>query len=273
MRPGPKPRGGAQFADRERGRLGARQDSFEQASRDWRTPGTGFAPRASKPPCWDWPAVACQRRPGGRRLVPSGRGVLMARIGGAYEPDRVDPDAERRFIQLEIRPVRHRRRVAGHRARRDRGPGRDAVGTVLAERSWPAGSADPFATVLDALLAFIDAHLGREGLAAVGHRVVHGGADHIAPEVVTPTLLAALEALTPLNPLHMPDNLARSWGDAALRLPGCPLERQPARDVRDRCGVLGWQWRRAACCGAAAGGHHRRGLALEPGTGGPVATP
>ena len=85
---------------------------------------------------------------------------------------------------------------------------RDAVGTVLAERSWPAGTAPPFATVLDALLAFVDAHLGRDGLAAVGHRVVHGGADHSAPEVVTPALLAALEALTPLDPLHMPDNLA-----------------------------------------------------------------
>ena len=85
---------------------------------------------------------------------------------------------------------------------------RDAVGTVLAERSWPAGTVPPFATVLDALLAFVDAHLGRDGLAAVGHRVVHGGADHIGPEVVTPTLLAALEALTPLDPLHMPDNLA-----------------------------------------------------------------
>jgi acetate kinase len=86
---------------------------------------------------------------------------------------------------------------------------RDASGAVPAERRWPAGSAaHPFATALDTLLNFTDAHLGRDGLAAVGHRVVHGGADHIAPEMITPALVALLETLTPLDPLHMPDNLA-----------------------------------------------------------------
>jgi acetate kinase len=85
---------------------------------------------------------------------------------------------------------------------------KDANGVVLAERSWPAGAGHPFALALHALLEFTDAHLGADGLAAVGHRVVHGGGDHIAPERVTPALLAALEALTPLDPLHMPDNLA-----------------------------------------------------------------
>jgi acetate kinase len=86
---------------------------------------------------------------------------------------------------------------------------RDASGAVPAERRWPAGSAaHPFATALDTLLNFTDAHLGRDGLAAVGHRVVHGGADHVAPEMITPALPALLETLTPLDPLHMPDNLA-----------------------------------------------------------------
>lgn len=94
---------------------------------------------------------------------------------------------------------------------------RDAGGVVLAEKRWPAGSVPSFATVLDALLAFTDAHLGRDGLAAVGHRVVHGGADHIAPELITSALLAALEALTPLDPLHMPDNLAPMHAVAAAR--------------------------------------------------------
>ena len=84
----------------------------------------------------------------------------------------------------------------------------DAAGAVLAERRWPAGDGHPFALALHALVQFTDAHLGASGLAAVGHRVVHGGADHIAPEPVTPALLAALKALTPLDPLHMPDNLA-----------------------------------------------------------------
>ena len=84
---------------------------------------------------------------------------------------------------------------------------RDGKGTVLAEQHWPAGQTDPFATALEALMGFADAHLGGEGLDAVGHRVVHGGADHVGPELVTPKLLKALDALTPLDPLHLPHNL------------------------------------------------------------------
>jgi acetate kinase len=94
---------------------------------------------------------------------------------------------------------------------------RDASGAVLAEQHWPVGLADPFATALEALMVFADAHLGGDGLSAVGHRVVHGGADHVAPERVTPALLDALEALTPLDPLHMPHNLAPMRAVTAAR--------------------------------------------------------
>ena len=94
---------------------------------------------------------------------------------------------------------------------------RGAAGAVLAEQRWPDGLADPFATALEALMAFAEAHLGGDGLGAVGHRVVHGGADHVAPERVTPALLAALTALTPLDPLHMPHNLAPMRAIAAAR--------------------------------------------------------
>ena len=84
----------------------------------------------------------------------------------------------------------------------------DASGAVVAERRWAPDAAGSLATVLAVLLEFADAHLAGDVLAAVGHRVVPGGADHIAPEPVTPALLAALEALTPLAPLHMPGNVA-----------------------------------------------------------------
>ena len=90
---------------------------------------------------------------------------------------------------------------------------RDEAGKVMIEKRLPAG----FDSALHTLLDFADAHLGRDGLAAVGHRVVHGGADHIAPEVITPDLLTALKALTPLDPLHMPDNLAPMRVVAAAR--------------------------------------------------------
>jgi len=44
--------------------------------------------------------------------------------------------------------------------------------------------------------------------AAVGHRVVHGGDDFVAPVRVTAEVLRRLEKLIPLAPLHQPHNLA-----------------------------------------------------------------
>ncbi len=79
---------------------------------------------------------------------------------------------------------------------------RDARGIKLADKSWPQGE------VMSGLLRAIEAQLADQPLLAIGHRIVHGGADHIAPERVTPALLGALLALTPLDPLHMPRNLA-----------------------------------------------------------------
>jgi acetate kinase len=45
-------------------------------------------------------------------------------------------------------------------------------------------------------------------VAAVGHRVVHGGLEFTGPIVVDDAALAALTALIPLAPLHQPHNLA-----------------------------------------------------------------
>jgi acetate kinase len=94
---------------------------------------------------------------------------------------------------------------------------RGADGAVIAERHWPAELPDLFDVVLRALLAFAEALPGARSLAAVGHRVVHGGADHIAPERVTPALMCALHALIPLDPLHMPHCLAPIAAVSAAR--------------------------------------------------------
>ncbi|HEX9753361.1 MAG TPA: acetate/propionate family kinase [Methyloceanibacter sp.] len=51
-------------------------------------------------------------------------------------------------------------------------------------------------------------------LVAVGHRVVHGGADCDCPVLVDDALLSRLRRLIPLAPLHLPHNLA---GIAAVR--------------------------------------------------------
>ena len=67
-------------------------------------------------------------------------------------------------------------------------------------------------TGYDAQLAivvdWVEAHLAPARLAAVGHRVVHGGNAHTGPALVTPALLRDLEALAPLAPLHQPHHLA-----------------------------------------------------------------
>jgi acetate kinase len=45
-------------------------------------------------------------------------------------------------------------------------------------------------------------------LRAVGHRLVHGGSRFVRPTLVTDEVLAGIEELTPLAPLHNPPNLA-----------------------------------------------------------------
>ncbi|MBL6456334.1 acetate/propionate family kinase [Belnapia sp. T6] len=97
----------------------------------------------------------------------------------------------------------------------------DAAGAMLEERRWPDGAALPHEALLDTLLAWVEAHLCTERLVAVGHRVVHGGDLHAGPALVTPVVLAGLETLSPLAPLHQPHNLAPMRAIAALR-PGLP---------------------------------------------------
>jgi acetate kinase len=62
--------------------------------------------------------------------------------------------------------------------------------------------------VLPAILPWAREKLGDRRLAALGHRVVHGGLHYSRPARVTSELLAELEALVPLAPLHEPHNLA-----------------------------------------------------------------
>lgn len=58
-------------------------------------------------------------------------------------------------------------------------------------------------------------------LRAAGHRVVHGGADYSHPVRVDDQVLAALERLIPLSPLHQPHNVGAIRALARLR-PGLP---------------------------------------------------
>ncbi|HMD66322.1 MAG TPA: acetate/propionate family kinase [Stellaceae bacterium] len=62
--------------------------------------------------------------------------------------------------------------------------------------------------VIPAILPWAREKLGNRRLVALGHRVVHGGMRYSRPARVTPELLAELEVLVPLAPLHEPYNLA-----------------------------------------------------------------
>lgn len=84
-----------------------------------------------------------------------------------------------------------------------------------AERRWRDPLAHEQAT--DFLLEWIEQRMDGRRLAAVGHRVVHGGTRYAAPVRVDAAVLAQLEALVPLAPLHQPHNLAAIRRLAALR--------------------------------------------------------
>ncbi|MCR9087940.1 MAG: acetate/propionate family kinase [Rhodobacteraceae bacterium] len=58
--------------------------------------------------------------------------------------------------------------------------------------------------ILDAVAPVLDG----QGVAAIGHRVVHGGTVYDAPAVLTDEVMATLEKFVPLAPLHQPHNLA-----------------------------------------------------------------
>lgn len=59
-----------------------------------------------------------------------------------------------------------------------------------------------------AVQALLEALEDQPPLDATGHRVVHGGPDHRAPELVTRALRAELSRLVPFAPLHLPSALS-----------------------------------------------------------------
>lgn len=90
----------------------------------------------------------------------------------------------------------------------------------LSAGSGPAHDAD-HETAARWLIAALAERLPDFELAAVGHRVVHGGAEFDRPVRVTPEILQRLAAFTPLAPSHQPHNLApiRSLLEARPELP------------------------------------------------------
>ncbi|WP_072396044.1 acetate/propionate family kinase [Hyphomicrobium sp. CS1GBMeth3] len=80
--------------------------------------------------------------------------------------------------------------------------------TILADETWAPAEVGTIPAALDKVIAFLRPQIGGRLPGAVGHRVVHGGPHYANPVVVTTGILSELEKLTPLAPLHQPNNLA-----------------------------------------------------------------
>ena len=93
----------------------------------------------------------------------------------------------------------------------------DAAGRVLVERRWPEDHSSGHAEFFRVVGSWLREQFSDTALLGVGHRAVHGGIDHAAPVQVDPAVLAGLEALCPLAPLHQPHNLAGIRAVAAVQ--------------------------------------------------------
>jgi acetate kinase len=82
-----------------------------------------------------------------------------------------------------------------------------ATGEALADRCYPIEAVPDVPTALMLASTWLrDEH--QLNPLAVGHRVVHGGPDYDRPVLIDHGVIARLERLTALAPLHQPHNLA-----------------------------------------------------------------
>jgi acetate kinase len=110
----------------------------------------------------------------------------------------LDEDVPTRVLYGQIEGLQGSSRFGAH----------DASG-LIAERTWPADDPLGHEGAIDFLLRWgRTGVLGGYHIVAVGHRVVHGGLDFSGSTLIDDAVLAALEALVPLAPLHQPHNLA-----------------------------------------------------------------
>jgi len=84
---------------------------------------------------------------------------------------------------------------------------KDSAGNPVATESWPGGGVDHQAATRVVLETSLSLLAGAR-VRGVGHRVVHGGTDFAEPVRIDSRVIAALEKLEPLAPLHQPHNLA-----------------------------------------------------------------
>lgn len=85
---------------------------------------------------------------------------------------------------------------------------KNAQSIVLIGGLTPADEIHDHMGAITFILGWLKNYLVDGVLLAVGHRIVHGGQQFSEPVLINSTILAELEALIPLAPLHQPHNLA-----------------------------------------------------------------
>ena len=129
---------------------------------------------------------------------PSARRILTVNTGSSSVKAALfrTGDAERREATIGIERVGHPDGALSVH---------DADGNVLLDRRQDLPD---HPAALAALLACLRETDLDAGLAAIGHRVVHGGRDYAEPALVSDGLIEAVRALVPFDPQHLPQALA-----------------------------------------------------------------
>ncbi|WP_342643589.1 acetate/propionate family kinase [Rhodoligotrophos ferricapiens] len=98
-------------------------------------------------------------------------------------------------------------------------PPRLSVSGPQGQEAYPVkqGSREDLAGIMREVLEICEALPAGGQIAAIGHRVVHGGRRFTGPARITRETLADIEALVPLAPLHQPQSVALIKAVAEIR--------------------------------------------------------
>jgi len=97
----------------------------------------------------------------------------------------------------------------------------DARDGALTDQKYSSDDVPDISAAMTAVGGWLRTHLSGGVPVAIGHRIAHGGPEYAAPVMVDEVVLAALERLVPLAPLHQPYNIAPIRSIRA-RFPGTP---------------------------------------------------
>jgi acetate kinase len=89
------------------------------------------------------------------------------------------------------------------------------------ESAKEAVKASDHASAAAAIMERLARLLGADAIAAIGHRVVHGGPKYREPQLITPEILDELRRVSPYDPEHLPAEI-RLIEAFAERYPGLP---------------------------------------------------